>query len=87
MSPHDTRTDIRFRGGNGYVTWRWLVGALLGMAALVVGGIAAIKSDIEVIKVDVKHINQQMTLERGMANRHDAEIRQCIERIIRLEAK
>ncbi len=72
---------------NGAVTWKWLVGTIVTVGIVVVAGVIAIKTDIAGMKVDIQYIKDTIITERGMAERHDREIRNCVERIIKLEAK
>lgn len=69
---------VKTNGANGdkAVTWKWLVGAIGAVGVIVVAGVIAIKTDIAGMKVDIQYIKSQMVLERGMAERHDGEIRQ-----------
>jgi hypothetical protein len=72
---------------NGHVTWRWLVGTIISVGLIVGAGVVTIKTDVAGMKVDIQYIKNQMVLERGMAERHDREIRSNRETIIELRSK
>lgn len=70
---------------NGHVTWKWLAGILV--AVILSGGatFAKVHTGLAKVEVEITGIKGQMTLERGMMERHDREIRENRDRIIKLE--
>lgn len=69
---------------NGYVTWKWLVGALLAAAGAGAGSFAALKSDVAVLQAQVEDHRQdddyRHTLQDGVNLKNDTRFKTTYQR-------
>ena len=70
---------------NGGKVWMWMIGTIVSVGVIVGAGVVTIKTDIAAMKVDIRWIKDTITIERGMVERHDREIRTNDRRLIKLE--
>lgn len=64
-----------------------MVGTMITVGVMVAAGVITIKTDITAMQVEIKFIKDTIVTERGMAERHDREIRGNREEIIMLRGK
>lgn len=94
MGSSDTRRECRPKGGNSYVTFRWLVGVMLGLVGAVgagAGAYAAVESNIatltERLASHIEGDKYRHTLQDGTNMRVDDKFRDLNEVMRRMELR